>query len=264
MGWTPGTTTRMLLRAGFAAGLLAAQGGLGVLAMDRWHLVAAAGPADLDEALTLVAAVAAFLLGLWLLLSTAAAVLAHLPGATGAVADRVADAWAPALSRRVAAALVSASLGGAFAPGTALAGATGPASPPPGFAVTAPAGTDLPGAPLRVPGPGFTVTDPAPAAAAPQPGWTPSRPLQRRQPSAALVTTSPAARARDRSPHVVVHRGDTLWGIVAAQLGPGAGDAEVAAAWPRWYAANRTVIGDDPDLLLPGQVLVAPDAAVAR
>ena len=56
-----------------------------------------------------------------------------------------------------------------------------------------------------------------------------------------------------------MHRGDTLWSIAARRLGEGATDAEVAAAWPRWYAANRDVVGPDPDLLLPGQVLHAPE-----
>jgi nucleoid-associated protein YgaU len=32
----------------------------------------------------------------------------------------------------------------------------------------------------------------------------------------------------------------------------------VAASWPRWYAANRRVIGADPDLILPGQILRPP------
>ena len=37
-------------------------------------------------------------------------------------------------------------------------------------------------------------------------------------------------------------------------------DADRAAEWPRWWAANRDVVGDDPDLLRPGQRLVAPPA----
>lgn len=62
-----------------------------------------------------------------------------------------------------------------------------------------------------------------------------------------------------RSPrHHVVRRGDSLWAIAAAELGPGAPDAAVAARWPQWYAANNAVIGPDPELLLPGQVLRAP------
>jgi nucleoid-associated protein YgaU len=43
-------------------------------------------------------------------------------------------------------------------------------------------------------------------------------------------------------------------------LGPGATDGEIAAAWPQWHAANRTVIGNDPDLVLPGQILTIPAA----
>ena len=56
-----------------------------------------------------------------------------------------------------------------------------------------------------------------------------------------------------------MRRGDSLWAIAARHLGPGATDAEVAEEWPRWYAANRAVIGPDPDLVLPGQVLRAPE-----
>ena len=41
-------------------------------------------------------------------------------------------------------------------------------------------------------------------------------------------------------------------------LGPTATDAEIADAWPLWYAANRAVIGADPNLLQPGQQLVVP------
>ncbi|WP_076258299.1 LysM peptidoglycan-binding domain-containing protein [Intrasporangium flavum] len=64
---------------------------------------------------------------------------------------------------------------------------------------------------------------------------------------------------------VTVRRGDSLWSIARAHLGPGASDADVARAWPRWYSANREVIGGDPDLLVPGQQLVppAPDAPAA-
>lgn len=57
---------------------------------------------------------------------------------------------------------------------------------------------------------------------------------------------------------VVVRRGDCLWDLVARHLGGDAPDAELAKAWPRWYAANRAVIGSDPDVLRPGQVLRIP------
>jgi nucleoid-associated protein YgaU len=56
----------------------------------------------------------------------------------------------------------------------------------------------------------------------------------------------------------VVRPGDSLWALAAAELGPHATDPAVAARWPQWYAANRGVIGPDPDLILPGQVLRIP------
>ena len=70
----------------------------------------------------------------------------------------------------------------------------------------------------------------------------------------------PTGAARAGSVHVVV-RGESLWAIASDALAPGATDAEVAAAWPVIYAANRAVIGDDPNLILPGQSLVIPDEA---
>lgn len=57
---------------------------------------------------------------------------------------------------------------------------------------------------------------------------------------------------------VVVEPGDTLWAIAARSLRPGASNAEIAAACSRWYAANRAVIGDDPDLIHPSQRLNPP------
>ena len=59
-----------------------------------------------------------------------------------------------------------------------------------------------------------------------------------------------------------MRRGDTLWSIAARHLGPDASDAEIARAWPAWFEANRDVVGDDPDLLRPGQVLRAPQGVV--
>ncbi|MDQ6752360.1 MAG: hypothetical protein M3017_02850 [Actinomycetota bacterium] len=57
---------------------------------------------------------------------------------------------------------------------------------------------------------------------------------------------------------VVVRAGDTLWTLAAAQLGPLATDVEIAEHWPRWFQVNRAAIGNDPNLLLPGQILRAP------
>jgi nucleoid-associated protein YgaU len=55
-----------------------------------------------------------------------------------------------------------------------------------------------------------------------------------------------------------VRPGDSLWLIAAQRLGSDSSDPLIAAEWPRWYAANRSVIGTDPSVIQPGQVLRAP------
>ncbi|MEI2811197.1 MAG: LysM domain-containing protein [Nocardioides sp.] len=66
-----------------------------------------------------------------------------------------------------------------------------------------------------------------------------------------------------RAIHVVA-AGDTLWAIAAAQLPPDAGQARVAGYWQLIYAANRDVIGDDPDLIQPGERLVLPPPPIPQ
>lgn len=70
-----------------------------------------------------------------------------------------------------------------------------------------------------------------------------------------------AARAGPGSPtrppgHYVVRPGDSLWSIAEAHPGDGGTDARWRAIW----AANRTAVGDDPDLIHPGQALRLPPA----
>lgn len=69
---------------------------------------------------------------------------------------------------------------------------------------------------------------------------------------------APVARPVADPAVVVVRPGDTLWAIAARSLPAGATDAEIAHACARWHAANRDVIGDDPDLIFPTQRLVPP------
>lgn len=60
---------------------------------------------------------------------------------------------------------------------------------------------------------------------------------------------------------VVVHPGDSLWSISDDLLGPAVSEpAEIAAAWPLLHDANRGAIGENPDLLRPGQELIIPTA----
>jgi nucleoid-associated protein YgaU len=76
--------------------------------------------------------------------------------------------------------------------------------------------------------------------------------------------TAPAEGTGPAVGRTAAHRvrpGDSLWAIASHALlheGTAATDAAVAAEWPRWYAANRHVVGPDPDLIRPGQVLQPP------
>jgi hypothetical protein len=106
----------------------------------------------------------------------------------------------------------------------------------------------------------------SPAAAVPpgvgRPGDTPVRSAAVESTTTRALQESPAdVPIRDgatASAEVVVVPGDCLWTIAARAIGPDATDAEIAAAWPRWYARNRAAIGADPDLLIPGTVLRPP------
>ncbi len=88
------------------------------------------------------------------------------------------------------------------------------------------------------------------------PRWRPPAPASVPGPLTArqLRADAPAAD----SSTVTVLAGDTLWGLAAASLGPLATDVEIAMAWPRLYQSNKAVIGDNPDLLYPGQILRIP------
>lgn len=100
--------------------------------------------------------------------------------------------------------------------------------------------------------------DCSPVQTAPEPGWLPPAPRAVAPADAStLVMNCPSRPAAEATP-VVVHRGDSLWSIVARALGPDASPGRIAHALPSWHEANRSVIGDDPDLLRPGQILHSP------
>lgn len=92
----------------------------------------------------------------------------------------------------------------------------------------------------------------------PLPGWASDDDRPSADPQARLVVSGGSTDAIAEPVTVVVRAGDTLWSLAAAALGPGAAADDVAAAWPEWYAANRHIIGDDPHLILPGQLLTVP------
>ena len=80
-----------------------------------------------------------------------------------------------------------------------------------------------------------------------------------RQRDAALAVTRDVP-GPETAPEVVVVRGDSLWSIAARHLPAGSTDGQVAEAVERWHATNAQVVGANPDLVRPGQVLVAPSA----
>ncbi len=132
----------------------------------------------------------------------------------------------PATSR------TAASAAGWSAPTPRPAGPEPVASPTP-----TPDGVPAPVVVLTVSGAGSAAPGPTAAAAA----------------STAAAMPAPVATARV----VTVRPGDSLWSIAATDLGV-ATAAGIASEWPRWYAENSATIGNDPDQIRPGQVLVAP------
>ncbi|MFP3714419.1 LysM peptidoglycan-binding domain-containing protein [Puerhibacterium sp. TATVAM-FAB25] len=178
---------------------------------------------------------------------------------------------APGLVRRLARVGVGVGVGAGLVLAPTTATAAGPA-PDPGPGTPAVA-VDLGWQPTA-PGTGgpASTAEPAPPATEPPatepPGAEPPGAEQPgpEQPGAEQPGAATASEVRRESAHpgpapdgsVVVHRGDTLWGIAARWLGGSPTDAEVLAATVRWHETNREVVGDDPDLVLPGQVLRPP------
>jgi nucleoid-associated protein YgaU len=107
------------------------------------------------------------------------------------------------------------------------------------------------GAPPPVPGRSSGVDD---AELASPKAWTPPA-------SPAPNGLLTRAQTRDSvAPHrtVEVRPGDSLWSIAARHLGPGASATDIAEAWPEWFEANRSVIGDNPHMIRAGLLLDAP------
>jgi hypothetical protein len=198
------------------------------------------------DALVLVTVpVLAWLCWTWGTLGLLLTAASTAPGATGRLAAVLLTGVLPAGARRAAAVALGLGLSTA-APAVLL-----PAAPP--LAVATAAATDPGGHGERL-----LVDWPAAPAGDVVLDW-PSTPPP--------TEGSPPGAAPDwpRSTGVghVVLRGDCLWDVAAEWLqrqAPGTpiGDAEVQRAVRAWWQANAAVIGPDPDLLLPGQVLRPP------
>jgi len=207
---------------------------------------ALAASRTLDDLVLAAAGTALVAVLLWLAAVVAAAALdvlavptARRPhGRTGA-RHHLADSVSPALVRR----LVAVALGAALGSGAVAAGAA-PRVPDAGWAAVAPA---VAGSHVAAPvAPPVVAPSTAPAAA-PDPAWRAVTPVHAAGPALRPTATGGAER--------VVHRGDSLWSIAAARLGPDARPGAVLREVHRLHALNADVVGADPDVLLPGQVL---------
>ncbi len=70
------------------------------------------------------------------------------------------------------------------------------------------------------------------------------------------VTTTTSQSAYEPAAALVIEPGDSLWAIAQERLGPEATPQQVAQETGRIYGLNRERIGDDPNLIFPGQELL--------
>ncbi|MCA1823297.1 MAG: LysM peptidoglycan-binding domain-containing protein [Frankia sp.] len=229
---------------------------------------------SLDALVGSVAMVALLGVLAWLALVALAMTLTRVPGAFGSVSARLAARVAPAVVRRGVAAVIGLAVtAGTGVPARAAAGpplspaqtaqptrAASLSTPTPQPAVPAAGPFERPAAPALAPT-GSVLASPTPSTAR-----APGGPLPTTQPSsprAALGATTARTPVANRlgargARRVVVVPGDTLWAIAARRLPGRVSNARIAASWPRWWQANRRVIGSDPDLIFPGQRLDPP------
>lgn len=235
---------------------------------DAWTAIAAAGPASPADGILIVVALGGALLSLWVGLGTALSALSALPGALGQASTLLAARIAPTAVRKVVAFVLGTALSAALVPGTAVA-RTGHEAPRAAVVASAQYAAGALGSAVdSAPNASFSLVSDAVRAIdtihatqaiqarnetdrAPAPSWSPER-------------STPSANSGDRVVELVVHRGDSLWSIAARHLGPEATASQIDAEWHRWFAANRLVIGDDPNAIRPGQVLSSPTSAPAQ
>jgi len=230
-------------------GLFLAFTGAGIV--DHWRRSAARQQALLfDDLLGLLALAAGLAVIAWWLLSLASAFASALLERAGHhTAARATGRFCPVFMRRLALAAVGVQLLGAplahadELPAAALSSSNGSAV----SAAWAPLAERQPELP----------PDHSADSGELQPQWKPRVPVVQ----TGLVSAMPARAAgqpADARREVPVRTGESLWTIAARELGPGASEAEIAARWPLWYQANRTTIGADPNVLLPGLLLSPP------
>ena len=257
------------LVAGFAAATVAARAAAGD-PMTQVAVIADVGNTTADPVDAIVASLAllAEAVAAYLLLVAVLGAVASLPGMLGELARAALRLVSTASLRKA----LETALGGVMlanatlVPGVQRAStATAPApTPTPSTVVVAPAATPpavveagvlnaARGATLGRAAP--TLVDPAGNVGRSGRSQTGKRPER-----------APAEPGHGRrggaAPAVhVVARGDTLWDIAERYLpSTRRRPSEIARYWPKIYAANRGLIGADPDLLLPGTRLSIPAA----
>lgn len=206
----------------------------------------------------------------WLTLLVALVAGAGAPGALGRCAERGAARIAPTSVRAVVRVALGTTVALTVFGGTSVALAdTRPAASSsldwPGAAARVPSSQASPGpsldwaTPTAPPAPVQVQVVPRPSVPAVAPQTDPPVPVHARLPHHALSHHAKAGRASAPSGRATVVRpGDSLWQIAARAVGPGATAEQVAQAWPQWWSANRDVIGENPDLIHPGDTLVPP------
>jgi nucleoid-associated protein YgaU len=119
-------------------------------------------------------------------------------------------------------------------------------------------------APSATPAPSAAATPSAAAPTSKTPASTTTAPTSTSGPPAPASPASPTAGTTQAPPpatcELVVRAGDTLWDLAADRLPDGSADGVVGHEWRAWYGANADRLGEDPDLIRPGQVLVLPCA----
>ncbi len=245
--------------------VLAAVAGLGLLL--RWATadsIDAATSHDLTSMASLAIGAVAWIAYGWLTLALLVTVLEQTPGTIG----RAASAIATRITSQTTRVLLRSALGAAaitpltLTPTHATAVTTQPASTthsPPTHSADDSGdwrGTEVPSS--------VRLTE------KPKPKPTGRTAVPEKSPGGRVVVPDrPTSGAPTRYTHLqsgqlarpgsrVVKFGDSLWSIAAAELGPTATAEAIAARWPHWYAANRQLIGPDPNRIHPGQVLTAP------
>jgi len=257
-----------LRRAGsVSCGAFAAAAALGWAAgspVSIWHRLIASADPNFDQLLTGSAALVAWTCLASFCVAVSLEVAGRLPGAVGRRCSAIAIRVSPRVVRRLAQATIGISvLAGPISGGSAWAATAARPMTTVAYSGASPVSVDRPlgwgsAVALEIPPPSAPATrvdlDRPAASFVASPPAPPSRVTQ---PGPAVLITGNAHREAAGDTYVV-RQGDALWDIAARHLGPGASAADIAREWPRWYGANRAVIGLDPNLLRPGELLSPP------